>query len=121
MTGQKVPLLTDDESVRQTEGPLAYSGNILLFLHISSNSGYRHRVMLTLIRKSTTRTHTFVQDSFPVKKCGFCLLRPCFSSKHIQYKGVYVMSPASSPDNNRDHISCIPLSVLSFLVGLQMI
>lgn len=42
-----------------------------------------------------------LQESFPVKKVCFCLFWPCFYSNHIQYKGVYVMSSASSSDNNR--------------------
>jgi len=72
MIGQKVSLLTEMESWYWEH-------------HISSNSAYRHRVMLIFV-------HTSVQESFPVKKSAFCLFWPYFSSKHIQYKGVWTSS-----------------------------
>jgi len=49
---------------------------------------------------------------FPCQKVCFLVVLTCFSSKHIQYKGVYgMLSAASSLDDNggRDHIIGISL------------
>jgi hypothetical protein len=62
--------------------------------------------MLTFIRESTTRTHTFVQESFSQKVC-FLVVMTLFFKIHSVERCVYVMSSAASlSDNNggRDHI-----------------
>jgi hypothetical protein len=79
----------------------------LLVFFILTFSSYRHRVMLTFIRKSMTRTH-LCTGVFPYQKVCFLLVLILFFFKtHSVQRCVYVMSPASSSsDNNggRDHI-----------------
>src|SRR5215469_14502056 len=47
-----------------------------------------------------TRTH-LCTNVFPCQKVCFLVVLTLFHSKHIQYKGVYVMSSALSSNNNR--------------------